>query len=88
MAAIQYGCPIVTTLPRVHIPDFVHGQNMLLVLPSDNVALTTTLRQLHATPEIAQRLRNGATQLAAHFDWQQIARDTITFFERVLRGAT
>ncbi len=87
MAAVHYACPIVTTRPRVLIPEFVHGQNMLLVPPSDHEALTATLRQLYQMPERGQSLRESARQLAQHFDWQQIARDYVSFFERVLRGA-
>ena len=41
MAAIHYGCAIVTTIPRVHVPMFVHGQNMWLVPPQNDDALTT-----------------------------------------------
>lgn len=84
MAGIHYGCPIVTTIPSVHVPEFVHSQNMLLVPPGDIASLTTALRQLYTMPEIRQHLRQGAAQLATHFDWKQIARDYLGFFESII----
>lgn len=86
MAAIRYACPIVTTLPRVHVPEFVHGNNMLFVPPDESSALTQTLQQLYHTPAVQQQLHSGAARLAAHFDWQRIAADYIDFFTRVHEG--
>lgn len=84
MAAVHYSCPIVSTIPRVHVPEFIHGQNMLLVPPQSADDLTAVLRQLYTTPEIGQHLRKGAAKLAARFGWQQIARDYVDFFETVI----
>ena len=83
MAAIHFGRAIVTTVPRVHIPEFVHGQNMLLVPPQNADALTDTLRQLYNDPEIRQHLQQNASALAKRFDWQKIASDYLEFFETV-----
>ena len=83
MAAIHYGCPIITTVPRVHVPEFVHGQNMLLIPPDDPASLAATLRELYSNPDIGEHLRRGATQLAGRFNWERITHDYITFFERI-----
>jgi glycosyltransferase involved in cell wall biosynthesis len=88
MAAIHYACPIITTMPRVPVPEFKHGENMLLVPPDDTEALTNTLRQLYISPEIRQYLREGAVQLATHFDWGQIAQDYLHFFENIVGDYT
>ena len=84
MAAIHYGCAIVTTIPRVHVPEFVHGENMLLVPPQNDDALTETLRQVYNAPERWQHLRQNAATLANQFDWQPITSDYLDFFETVI----
>lgn len=83
MAAIRYGCAIVTTQPAVEIPAFTDGENMLLVPPDDSEALHHAITRLYQSPELRQRLSAGAHQLASHFEWANIARDTVAFFERV-----
>lgn len=86
MAAVHYGCPIVTTAPRVPVPEFVHGENMLLIPPTDIEALASVLKKLYTSPELRDHLRQGAAQLAARFDWQQIAEGYRRVFEQVVGG--
>lgn len=82
MAALQYGCAVVTTQPGVAIPAFVDGDNMLLV-PPDAAALTDAVQRLYHSPALRSQLKIGAKHLAARFEWTQIARDTISLFERI-----
>jgi glycosyltransferase involved in cell wall biosynthesis len=84
MAAIHYGGAIVSTTPQVSIPTFVDGKNMLLVSPGDAPSLTEKLNYLYTDADLRARLQSRAHQLAKCFDWSQIARDTITFFDRVV----
>jgi glycosyltransferase involved in cell wall biosynthesis len=77
MAAIQHGCAIITTAPRVDIPLFVHEQNMLLAPPE---LIKDKILQLYHDRELCQRLRDGAKGLARHFDWEIIAQDCVDFF--------
>lgn len=85
MAAIQAGCPIITTVPRVHVPEFIHGKNMLLVPPDDSHALAHMLMRFHDDISgLSQQLTQGARTLALHFDWRQIATDYTNFFEALL----
>lgn len=86
MAAIRYGCPTVTTIPRVHIPTFRHNDNLMLVPPDDPHALTLALHRLHESPQLRQQLKHGAAALSADFEWTQIARDSVAFYERVIGG--
>lgn len=87
MAAIHYGCPVVTTTPYVPIPEFVPGENMMFVPASDPEALTRALIDLHANPTLRARLHTGAASLAQHFDWQAISDAYIAFFHRVLEAS-
>ncbi|MBC7814564.1 MAG: glycosyltransferase, partial [Burkholderiales bacterium] len=83
MAALLYGGAIVTTIPRTETPAFIDSENMLLFPPSDSAALTRSLQRLYDSPELRQRLRQGARQLARQFDWSQIAKDHVAFFQRI-----
>jgi glycosyltransferase involved in cell wall biosynthesis len=84
MAAIQYGCAIITTSPAVTISDFMNGENMLLHPIDDPAALADAVCRIQQSPELAAKLKHGAQQLAAHFQWDQIARDCVSFFTHVL----
>jgi len=84
MAALQYGCAIITTTPQTNVPAFQNRENMLLVPPNDTQTLTNALRELYASPELRLHLQNGAAKLAANFDWSHIAADTIEFFQSLI----
>ncbi len=81
MAAIQHGCAIVTTQPAVTIPEF-NAANMVFVPPNNPAALTDALRRLYQSPDTRARLQQGAANLAQQFDWTEIARATVDFYQR------
>ena len=84
MAAIHHGCAILTTQPKVDIPEFVHGQNMWLFPAGDDPALGRALTKLAESPAQRDALRCGATRLAATFDWNAIAGATLGLFRNVV----
>lgn len=84
MAAIRHGCAIVTTQPQVKIASFVHKENMLFSPAADAGALAKNLAALYNSPELRQRLKQGARALATEFDWAGIARAYIHFFEKIM----
>lgn len=84
MAAIHYGCAICTTTPRVSIPAFRDGENMLLVKAEDIPTLETGIRQLYESRELRERLKKGALELAHKFEWSGIAQATANFFRQVI----
>lgn len=85
MAAIQHGCAIITTQPQAPTPTFEDGRNMLLVPRSDSAAIMLGERmvQTYQSPELRDKLRQGAAQLKHEFDWSQIARDIVALSERI-----
>ncbi|HEX2908553.1 MAG TPA: glycosyltransferase, partial [Phototrophicaceae bacterium] len=85
MAALHYGCTIVTTTPQVKIPTFQDGENMLLVSPGNSAALQSALLRLRQSRELRERLRQGATKLADEFRWDTIAQHYLAFFERIIQ---
>lgn len=84
MAAIQHSGAIVTTTPQVAVSAFVDGENMRLVPPNDAGALANTLRQLYVAPDEREKLREGAKELARHFEWGEIAQETAAFYRHVI----
>ena len=87
MAALQYGCPIVTTQPTVPIPVFDSGDCVRLIPRGDATALTAALRELYTQPTERERLGANARTAASAFDWEQIASAQVSFFERILQKA-
>ncbi len=85
MAALVHGLPVVSTQPRLPIPEIVEGENMALVPPGDAAALAGRLAVLAAEPEQRRRLGAGALKLAALFNWDAIAACTIEVYEALLR---
>ena len=81
IAAIHCRCAIVTTEPNTPIDTFIHGENLWLVPPRSVAALKNAIFALMRDRAQLDRLRTGAAALGAHFDWDEIAQDTITFYQ-------
>lgn len=86
MAAIEFGCAIVTTEPRVPSPGFSHRDTLYLVPPGDAGALADALRTLREDSALRQHLRQQAQDLRQRFSWDHIAADCLSFFQRVKDG--
>ena len=86
MAAINCGCAIVTTQPTVEYETFIHSENMWLIDRQSASAISDALIHLLQNPQKLNDLSKGAQDLRVRFDWDVIARDTIAFFEDVLRA--
>ncbi len=84
MAALAHGLPIVTTAPRVTVPELAHGDAVWLVPPHDPVALAEGIARVADDAALARSLAAGAVALARAFDWSRIAARTL----EVLHGAT
>jgi glycosyltransferase involved in cell wall biosynthesis len=87
MAALEHGCATVTTTPQVAIPSFTDGANLCLVPPGDPAALANALRHLYASPDERATLCAGALELGKRFNWAEIARTTLDWYQRVLVDA-
>jgi glycosyltransferase involved in cell wall biosynthesis len=86
MAAIHYGCAVITTTPHVPIAAFRDGENMLLVKAEDTPALEKGIRQLYESHELQEKLKRGAAELAHVFEWSGIANTTANFFRQVIEN--
>jgi glycosyltransferase involved in cell wall biosynthesis len=84
MAALHHGCAIITTTPSVPIPTFTDGSALRLVPPDDAHALAAAIDALRRSPPDQAALRQGASALARQFEWPQIARQTLAFFQQII----
>ena len=83
LTALRNRCAIITTEPIIHVPTFVHGENLWIV-PRENVnKLTKAILTLAESPQLQAQLRQGAEKLNQHFNWTSIAQETMSFFEEV-----
>jgi len=85
MAALAHGLPIVSTRPRVDVPELRHGENILLVPPDAPVALAEAIARLAEDARLRRRLGEGAARLAQSFTWEKITEKTKALYEEILR---
>lgn len=79
-AALAHGMPILTTYPRVHLPELVHGENIFLVPPDQPPALAEAILHLAGASELRSWLGAGAQALSEQFRWDKIAADTLQLY--------
>ncbi len=84
MALLAHGLPIVTTAPRVPIPELVDGENIRLAPPASPPALAQAIAALVADAALRRRLGAGARALSRRFEWEDIARETLALFAELL----
>ncbi len=83
-AALVHGVPIVTTVPRVPIPQLQEGEYVVLVPPDDAGALAGAIEALWRDPARRRLLGRNAAMLAREFSWDRIAARTVAFFRSLL----
>ena len=86
MAALAHGIPVVTTVPRVHLPELRPDENVVLVPPEQPLELADAVARVADHAGLRARLGEGARRLAQDFAWDKIARDTLAVYESLLAG--
>jgi glycosyltransferase involved in cell wall biosynthesis len=84
MAALAHGCAIITTTPRVAVPELVDGESAVLVQPDAPAALADAIARVLHEDAFRSRLQQGAHALSRLFQWDRIAAQTVRVFERVV----
>jgi glycosyltransferase involved in cell wall biosynthesis len=82
-AALAHGVPILTTRPRLPLPELVDGENVLLVPPENPEALAKAIAHLAAAPDLRRTLAAGARTLSEQFRWPKIAADTLALYRTI-----
>ncbi|MCS7349989.1 glycosyltransferase [Thermoflexus sp.] len=81
MAALAHGRAVISTFPRVSIPELQDGDNIFLVPPDDVKALALAIRRVLGDPDLRLRLERGARMLAKRFAWERIAAQVEEVFQ-------
>ena len=81
IAALQHALPVVSTTPAHAMPQLADGDNILLTPPCDVKAFADAVTRVTNDPTLKTRLRQGAKQLGARFDWQSIAEKTVQVYQ-------
>ncbi|MDP2663274.1 MAG: glycosyltransferase family 4 protein [Dehalococcoidia bacterium] len=92
MAALSHGLPVITTVPSYRSdsgngPSLSDGENCRLVLPGDVGHLAEAIEELAGSVSLRERLAKGAIDLARHFTWGEIARQTVAAYGAALRSS-
>jgi glycosyltransferase involved in cell wall biosynthesis len=85
-AALIHGLAIITTRPRVRLPELVDGENVILVPPEEPQALVEAITRLAAAPQLRRVLGTGAKALSLEFRWEKIAADTLDLYHTIGAG--
>jgi len=86
MAALAHGAPVITTVPRVNLPELVPEENIVLVAPEQPQELADAVARVADHAGLRARLGEGARRLSQLFAWDKIARDTLAVYETILAG--
>lgn len=84
MAALAHGCAIITTTPRVPLPELRHGEHALFVPPDSPTSLADAIQQVLQQPALRAALQQGARQLSARFQWDHIAEMTLRAYQQLV----
>lgn len=87
LAALAHGKPIVTTRPRIRIPHFSNGKNMIWPETTSPESLSRTITRLYGDRSLQETLGKGALELASKLQWGEIAEDTKLLFEKLRDAA-
>jgi glycosyltransferase involved in cell wall biosynthesis len=85
MAVLAHGRPLITTTPETPMPELVHQRNVHLVPAGDVAALAHAIQLLADDPETRALLGEGAVEVASHFSWEKISRQTADFYATLAR---
>lgn len=81
MAALAHGRAVISTFPRVPIPELQTGDPILLIPPEDPQALALAIRRVLKDPVLRAQLERGARTLAEQFSWERIAAQVEEVFQ-------
>ena len=85
-AALAHGMAIITTQPRVDLPELEDGVNVRLVQPGQPKDLAKAILHLAANPGLRHTLGSGAQSLSLRFRWDSIAAQTLELYQALESG--
>jgi glycosyltransferase involved in cell wall biosynthesis len=85
MAGIAHSRPIITTHPQITLPEVIDRINAYLIPPDSATALADAIVDLANNTELRTKIGTHAGELAAGFTWECIAKDTVAYFNEILK---
>lgn len=82
MAALANGCPIVTTMPQVPLPELVDGRDLVYIPVEDVHSAAQVALRIANTPQLADALRSNAWERSQLFGWASIAQQHVDCYQR------
>jgi glycosyltransferase involved in cell wall biosynthesis len=83
MAGLANGCAVVTTEPRVPIPELADGSDVLFVPRGDVEAATAALLRMASDQRLCAQLQRGALAASRQFTWPEIAKTHAALYASV-----
>jgi glycosyltransferase involved in cell wall biosynthesis len=88
-ACAAHDLPVITTLGERREPEFIDGQNVLLVEPKNSDALADGMLRVLKDKSLTDRLRAGSDALTKrYFSWGATLDSTVKVFGDALQPAT
>lgn len=84
MAALAHGVPVITTAPRVHLPELLPEQNVVLVAPGQAGEIVEAVMRVADHAGLRTRLGEGARKLSETFRWEVIAQKTLAVYQAIV----
>ncbi len=88
MAALAYGCPVITTTPQCQEPELQAGEGIWVTPPDDPEQLAAAIRAVCSDMVLRENLSSGARRLAALFSWEKIAEQTLHFYRQLSKDGS
>ena len=82
MNAVVHGVPVITTLPSADGTVDVNADEVAFVAPGNAAALAAALAEIRDSPLRRRQLAQGAQAVAARHSWLEIAKRTLTAYDR------
>lgn len=89
LEAMACGIPVVATPAGAQRDAVIHGTTGFLVPPGEPDVLARRIRQLLATPMLAEACGlAGTTRIRTRYSWERIARETLDVYSSLRRPAS
>jgi glycosyltransferase involved in cell wall biosynthesis len=82
LEAMSFGCPVISS-NRTSLPE-VGGETVAYIDPADPQQIARAMLELERDPAFRERMIRGGLAQAASFSWENTARLTLNFYQRVM----
>jgi glycosyltransferase involved in cell wall biosynthesis len=84
LTALAHYKAVITTKPKIPIPDFINGDNMIWIDKNDPNELAQAIYRVLMNDNLKVKLENGAAELIKKFRWKEIGKQTHSFHKNLI----